>query len=81
MVGCCMTVAVACAILYVVGYYVTVTVVPRSHMRLGVLSQIGCCRQDTAAVAIETPPKSPEAKSRGLVELFFALQFPEGGTE
>ena len=64
MVGCCMRVAAACTVLYMVGYYVTMTVIPRLRTRLGMLSQVGCCIQDAAAAAIEAQPKFPEAKSR-----------------
>ena len=77
-VGCCTRVAAACAVLYVVGYYMTVTVVPRSCTRLGMLSQVGCCIQDAAAAAMAAPPKFPEAKSRGLVDLFLLFSFPKG---
>ena len=78
MVGCCLKVAAACAVLYVVGYYMTVTEVPRSRTRLGMLSQVGCCIQDAAAAAMAAPPKFPEAKSRGLLDLFLLFSFPKG---
>ena len=73
-----MRVAAACAALYVVGYYVTVAVVPRLRTRLGMLSQVGFCIQDAAAAAMATPPKFPEAKSRGLQDLFLLFSFPKG---
>ena len=78
MVGCCTGVTAACAVLYVVGYYASVTVVAMSHVTLGMLSQVGCCIQDAAAAAIAAPPKLPEAKSRGLVDLFLLFSFPKG---
>ena len=78
LVGCCMRVAATCTALYVVGYYMTVTVVPRSRTRLGMLSQVGCCIQDAAAAAMAALPKFPEAKSRGLLDLFLLLSFPKG---
>ena len=43
MVGCCMGVAVAHVVLYMVGYYASVTVPTMSHATLGMLSQFGCC--------------------------------------
>ena len=73
-----MRVAAACTVLYVVGYYVTVTVVPRLHTRLGMLSQVGCCIQHAAVAVIVAPPKFPETKSRGLLELFLLFSFPKG---
>ena len=76
MVGCCSKVAAACAVLYVVGYYVTVTEVPRSRTSLGMLLQVCCCIQDAAATAMAVPPKFPEAKSRGTTRPLFAHQFP-----
>ena len=79
VVGCCSKVAAACAVLYVVGYYMTVTKVPTIvHTSLGMLSQVGCCIQDAAAAAMVAPPKFPEAKSRGLVDLFLLFSFPKG---
>ena len=48
------------------------------HARLGMLSQFGCCIQDAAAAAMAAPPKFPEAKSRGLVDLFLLFSFPKG---
>ena len=42
MVGCCTGVAAACTVLYVVGYYASVTIVTMSHAMLGILSQVGC---------------------------------------
>ena len=77
VVGCCSKVA-ACAVLYVVGYYMTVTEVPRSRTRLGMLSQVDCCIQDAAAAAMAAPPKFPEPKSRGLLDLFLLFSFPMG---
>ena len=38
MVGCCMGVAAAHAVLYVVGYYASVTVLTMPHAKLGMLS-------------------------------------------
>ena len=73
-----MGVAAARSVLYVVGYFVTVTVLTRSHARLGMLSQFGCYIQDAAAAVMAAPPKSPEAKSRGLVDLFLIFSFPKG---
>ena len=78
MVGCCMGVAAACAALYVVGYYTSVTVLAMSHAKLGMLSQVDCCIRDPAAAAMTAPPKLPEAKSRGLVDLFLLFSFPKG---
>ena len=78
MVGYCTRVLAACTAVYMVGYYVTVTVVPRSCTRLGMLSQVGCYIQHAAAAAIMAPPKSPEAKSRGLLELILLFNFPKG---
>ena len=78
MVGCCTGVAAACAALYVVGYYTSVTVVTMSHATLGMLLQVGCCIQDAAAAAMAAPPKLPEAKSRGPVDLFLLFSFPKG---
>ena len=78
MVGCCTRVAASCAVLYVIGYYMTVVVVPRSHTRLGMLLQVGYCIQDAAAAAIAAPPEFPEAKSRGLLDLFLLFSFPKG---
>ena len=78
MVGCCMGVAAARAALYMVGYYTSVTVLTMSHTMLGMLSQVGCCIQDAAAAAIAASPKLPEAKSRGLVDLFLLFSFPKG---
>ena len=78
MGGCCMGVAAARIALYVVGYYASVTVVTMSHATLGMLLQVGCCIRDAAAAAIAAPPKLPEAKSRGLVDLFLLFSFPKG---
>ena len=78
MFGCCTRVAVTCAVLNMVGYYMTVTVVPRLCTRLGMLSQVGCYIQDAAAAAMAAPPKFPKAKSRGLVDLFLLFSFPKG---
>ena len=78
MVGCCMGVAAARAALYVVGYYASVTILTMSHAMLGMLSQFGCCIRDAAAAAMAAPPKFPEAKSRGLVDLFLLFSFPKG---
>ena len=78
MVGCCMGVAAARAVLYVVGYYASVTLSTMLHATLGMLSQFGCCIQDTGAAAMAAPPKFPEAKSRGLVGLFLLFSFPKG---
>ena len=61
-----------------VGYYVTVTVVPRLLTRLGMLLQVGYCIQDAAAAAMAAPPKYPEAKSFGLLDLFLHFSFPKG---
>ena len=77
VVGCCSKVAAACVVLYVVGYYMIVTVSTMLHATLGVLSQFGCCIRDTAATAMAAPPKYPEAKSRGLVDLFLLFSFPK----
>ena len=77
MVGCCTRVAAACAVLYVVGYYDS-DCSNNVHTRLGMLSQVGCCIQDAAAAAMAAPPKFPEAKSRGLVDLFLLFSFPKG---
>ena len=49
-----------------------------SHATLGMLSQVGCCIRDAAVVAMAAPPKLPEAKSRGLVDLFLLFSFPKG---
>ena len=78
MVGCCTGVAAARTVLYVVGYYVSMTVLTRSHATLGILSQFGCCIQNTAAAAMAALPKVPEAKSRGLIDLFLLFSFPKG---
>ena len=78
VVGCCLRVAATCVVLYMVGYNTTVTVVPRSCTRLGMLSQVGCCIQDAAAAAMAASPKFPEAKSRGLPDLFLLFSFPKG---
>ena len=45
---------------------------------LSMLSQFGYCIRDTAAAAMAAPPKFPEAKSRGLVDLFLLFSFPKG---
>ena len=73
-----MGVAIARAVLYMVVYYVKVTVLTMLHTRLGMLLQFGCCIQDAAAAAMATPPKFPEAKSRRLVDLFLLFSFPKG---
>ena len=78
VVGCCSKVAAACTVLCVVEYYVTVTEVPSSHTRLGMLSQVGCCIQDAAAATMAAPPKFLETKSRGLLDLFLLFSFPKG---
>ena len=78
MVGCCMGVAAAHAVLYMVGYYASVTVLTMSHTTLGMLLQVGCCIRDAAAAVMAAPPKLPEAKSRGLVDLFLLFNFPKG---
>ena len=78
MVGCCMGVAAACAALYVVGYYASVTVLTMLHVMLGMLSQFCCCIRDAAVAAMAAPSKLPEAKSRGLVDLFLLFSFPKG---
>ena len=78
MVGCCTGVVAARAALYVMGNYASVTIVTMSHITLGMLSQVGCCIQDAAAAAMAAPPKLPEAKSRGLVDLFLLFSFPKG---
>ena len=78
MVGCYIGVAAACIVLYVVGYYVTVSVLTMSHERLGMLLQFGCCIQDAAAAVMAAPPKFPEFKSRGLVKLFLLSSFTKG---
>ena len=78
MVGCCMGVAAACTVLYVVGYYTSVTVLTMSHATLGMLLQFGYFIQDATASVIAAPPKLPEAKSRGLINLFLLFNFPEG---
>ena len=77
MVGCCTGVAAACAALYIVGYYASVTVLTISHATLGMLLQFGCCIQNAAAAAMAAPPKLPEAKSRGLVNLYLLFSFPK----
>ena len=43
MVGYCTGTAAARAVLYVVGYYVSVTLSTMSHTTLDMLSQFGCC--------------------------------------
>ena len=78
MVCCCMGVAAAHAVLYVVGYYASVTVLTMSHAKLGMLSQVDCCIQDSVAAVMAAPPKLPETKSRGLVDLFLLFSFPKG---
>ena len=70
MVGYFTRVAAACTALYIVGYYMKVTLLTMLHARLGMLSQVGCCTRDTAAATMAAPLKFPEAKSRGLVDLF-----------
>ena len=61
-----------------VGYYMKVTVLTMLRARLGMLSQFGCCIRDAAAAVMAAPPKFPEAKSRGLVDLFLLFSFPKG---
>ena len=78
VLGCCKRVADAHAALCMVGYYATVTARTMSHSTLGILSHFGCCIQDAAAAAMATPPKFPEAKSRGLVDLLLLFSFPKG---
>ena len=78
MVGCCTGVAAACAVLYVVGYCASVTVLTMSDTMLGMLSQFGYCIRDAAAAAMAAPPNLPEAKSRGLIDLFLLFSFPKG---
>ena len=68
----------AYAVLHVVGYYVTVTAHAILHSILGMLLQFGCCIQDAAAAVVVAPPKFPEAKSRGPVDLFLLFSFPKG---
>ena len=70
----CTWVEAAHAALCMMGFCVTVT----KRAILGMLLQFGCCIQDAAAVVIAAPPKSPEAKSRGLVDLFLLFTFPRG---
>ena len=50
--SCCTRVAAAHVALYVVGYYMTVTLLTMLCTRLGMLSQLGCCIQDAAAAAM-----------------------------
>ena len=78
IVGCCTGVAAARAVLYMVGYYASVTVLTMSHAMWGMLSQVGCCIGDAAAAAMAAPPKLPEAKSRGPVDLFLLFSLPKG---
>ena len=78
MAGCCTGVAATCAALYVIGYYTSVTVSTILHAILGRLSQFGCCIRDAAGAAMAAPPKFPEAKSKGLVDLFLLFSFPKG---
>ena len=78
MVGCCTGVAATCAVLYVVGYYTSVTVSTMLHAMLGMLLQFGYCIWDAAAAVMAAPLKFPEAKSRGLVDLFLMFSFPKG---
>ena len=59
------------------GYYVAMTEVPRSRTRLGMLSQVGCCIQEAAAAAMAALTKFPEAKSKGLLDLFLLFSFPK----
>ena len=73
----CVAVA-ARAALYVVGYYASVIVLTIPHAMLGMLLQFGCCIWDAAAAAMAAPPKLPEAKSGGLVDLFLLFSFPKG---
>ena len=61
MVGCCMGVAAAYAVLHMVGYYIMITTRVKSCPMLGMLLQFGCCIRDVAAAAIAAPPKFPEA--------------------
>ena len=77
MVGCCMGVAAICAVLYMLGYYASVTVSTMSHTTLAMLVQFGYCIRDAAAAAMVAPPKFPEAKARGLVDLFLLFSFPK----
>ena len=78
MVSCCTGVAAARAVLYVVGYYTSVTILTMSHAMLGMLSQFGCCIRDAAAAVMAALPKLTEAKSRGLVDLFLLFSSPKG---
>ena len=71
-------VAAAHTVLYMVGYCASVTVLTMSHAMMGMLSQFGYCMQDAAAAAMVAPPKLPEAKSRGLIDLFLLFSFPKG---
>ena len=78
MVSCCTGVEAACAALYMVGYYAIMTVLTMLHAWLGLLSQFCCCIWDAAGTAMVTPPKFPEAKSRGLIDIFLLFSFPKG---
>ena len=78
MIDCCMKIAAAQAALCIAGYYATVTAHAMSRTILGMMSQFGCCIQDTAAAVMAAPPRFPEAKSRGLVDLLLLFSFPKG---
>ena len=78
MVGCCTWVAAAHAVLLVIGYCATVSAHAILCAMLGMLSQFGCCIRDTAAAVMAAPPKFPETKSRGLVDLLLLFSFPKG---
>ena len=78
MFGCCTGVAATYAVLYVVGYYASVTVLIMLQAMLGMLLQFGCYIRDAAATVMAAPPKFPEAKSRGLIDLFLLFTFPKG---
>ena len=78
MVSCCTRVAASHAELHMVGYCVIVTACTMLWTMLGKLSQFGYFIQDAAAAAMAEPPKLPESKSRGLVDLFLLFSFPKG---
>ena len=78
VVGCYTRVAAAHKALHVVGYYMTVIAHTISRATLGMLLQFGYCIQDAAAAVMAAPPEFPEAKSRGLVDLFLLFSFPKG---
>ena len=78
VVSCCIRVAAAHIVLYVVGYCMIVTIHAMLHAILGMLSQFGSPIRDAAAAAMAAPPKFPEAKSRGLVDLLLLYSFPKG---